>query len=145
MSKSTIHEVARRRTERIREWTSYAIAHDDREKSAKAVLSHRIASVLKEKRLGLLDKLIKDSGHEDVTLVDDLTKGFDLTGSLPPSGVFSHKFSELSKSVIIESLQSSGDHELDVGLYEATLKEGKRFPSWRPTLFNKWLANLVNG
>ena len=31
--------------------------------------------------------------------------------------------SELSKSVIIESLQSSGDHDLDVGLYEATLKE----------------------
>ena len=54
LSKNTIHEVARRRTERIREWTSYAIAHDDREKSAKAVLSHRIASVLKEKRLGLL-------------------------------------------------------------------------------------------
>ena len=136
LSKSTIHEVAMKRTERIREWTSYAIDHDNREKSAKAVLSHRIASVLKEKRLGLLDKLIKDSGHEDVTLVDDLTKGFDLTGSLPPSGVFSHKFrpasmtcddlrkvSELSKSVIIESLQSSGDHELDVGLYEATLKE----------------------
>ena len=125
-----------KRPERIREWTSYAIDHDNREKSAKAVLSHRIASVLKEKRLGLLDKLIKDSGHEDVALVDDLTKGFDLTGSLPPSGVFSHKFrpasmtcddlrkvSELSKTVIIESLQSSGDHELDVGLYEATLKE----------------------
>ena len=136
LSKSTIHEVAMTRTERIREWTSYAIDHDYREKSAKAVLSHRIASVLKDKRLGLLDKLIKDSGHEDVTLVDDLAKGFDLTGSLPPSGVFSHKFrpasmtcddlrkvSELSKSVIIESLQSSGDHDLDVGLYEATLKE----------------------
>ena len=136
LSKSTIHEIAMTRTERIREWTSYAIDHDYKEKSAKAVLSRRIASVLKDKRLGLLDKLIKDSGHEDVTLVDDLTKGFDLTGSLPPSGVFSHKFrpasmtcddlrkvSELSKSVIMESLQSSGDHDLDVGLYEATLKE----------------------
>ena len=85
LSKSTSHEVAMTRTERIREWTSYAIDHDYREKSAKAVLSRRIASVLKDKRLGLLDKLIKDSGHEDVTLVDDLTKGFDLTGSLPPA------------------------------------------------------------
>ena len=86
-------------------------------------MSHRIASVLKDKRLGLLDKLIKDSRHEDVTLVDDLTKGFDLTGSLPPSGVFSHKFrpasmtcDDLRKEVseLSKSLQSSGDHELDV-------------------------------
>ena len=84
----------------------------------------------------LVDKLIKDSGHEDLTLVDDLTRGFDLTGALPRSGVFSQKFrpasmtcedlrkvSELSRSVIIESLQSSGDPELDQGLFEATLKE----------------------
>ena len=33
------------------------------------------------------------------------------------------KVSELSRSVIIESLQSSGDPELDQGLFEATLKE----------------------
>ena len=68
--------------------------------------------------------------------MDDLTKGFDLTGALPRSGVFSQKFrpasmtcedlrkvSELGRSVIIESLQSSGDPELDRGLFEATMKE----------------------
>ena len=33
------------------------------------------------------------------------------------------KVSELSRSVIIESLQSSGDPELDRGLFEATMKE----------------------
>ena len=68
--------------------------------------------------------------------MDDLTRGPDLTGALPRSGVFSQKFrpasmtcedlrkvSELSRSVIIESLQSSGDTELDRGLFEATMKE----------------------
>ena len=124
LSTCTVHQIAIERTEQIRRWTAFAID------------SHRIADVLKDKQLRLLDKLIKESGHEDHTLVHDLTKGFDLTGALPRSGVFSQKFrpasmtcddlrkiSELSNSVIIESLQSSGDPELDQDLFEATMKE----------------------
>ena len=137
LSTRTVHQIAIERTEQIRKWTAFAIDTDKEEKASKSTLSHRIADVLKDKRLKLLDRLIKDSGHEDHTLVDDLTKGFDpLTGALPRSGVFSQKFrpasmtcddlrkiSELSKSVIIESLQSSGDLELDQDLFEATMKE----------------------
>ena len=123
------------RTEQIRKWTAFAIDTDKEERASKSTLSHRIADVLKDKRLRLLDVLIKDSGHEDLTLVDDLTKGFHLTGALPRSGVFSQKFrpasmtcedlrkvSELSRSVIIESVQSSGDLELDRELFEATMR-----------------------
>ena len=136
LSARTVHQVAIERTEQIRKWTAFGTDIDKEERAAKSNLSHRIADVLKDKRLKLLDKLIKDSGHEDLTLVDDLSRGFDLTGALPRSGVFSQKFrpasmtcedlrkvSELSRSVIIESLQSSGDPELDQGLFEATLKE----------------------
>ena len=136
LSTCTVHQIAIERTEQIRKWTAFAINTDKEEKESKLALSHRIADVLKDKRLKLLDKLIADSGHEDHTLVDDLTKGFDLTGALPRSGVFSQKFrpasmtcddlrkvSEISKSVIIESLQSSGDPELDQDLFEATMKE----------------------
>ena len=136
LSTCTVHQIAIERTEQIRRWTAFAIDTAKDEKASKSALSHRIADVLKDKRLRLLDKLIKESGHEDHTLVDDLTKGFDLTGALPRSGVFSQKFrpasmtcddlrkiSELSKSVIIESLQSSGDPELDQDLFEATMKE----------------------
>ena len=122
LSTRTVHQIAIERTEQIRKWTAFAAINTDKEeKVSKSTPSHRIADVLKDKRLKLLDKLIKDSGHEDHTLVEDLTKGFDLTGALPRSGVFSQKFrpasmtcddlrkvSEISKSVIIESLQSSG-------------------------------------
>ena len=130
LSTRTVHQIAIERTEQIRKWTAFAINTDEEEKASKSTLSHRIADVLKGKRLKLLDKLIKDSGHEDHTLVEDLTKGFDLTGALPRSGV-SQKFrpasmtcddlrkvSEISKSVIIESLQSSGDPGLDQDLFE---------------------------
>ena len=136
LSTRTVHQIAIERTVQIRKWTAFAIDTDKEEKASKSTLSHRIADVLKDKRLKLFDRLIKDSGHEDHTLVDDLTKGFDLTGALPRSGVFSQKFrpasmtcddlrkiSEISKSVIIESLQSSGDPELDQDLFEATMKE----------------------
>ena len=136
LSTRTVHQIAIERTEQIRKCTAFAINTDKEEKASKPTLSHRIADVLKDKRLKLLDKLIKDSGHEDHTLVEDLTKGFDLTGALPRSGVFSQKFrpasvtcddlrkvSEISKSVILESLQSSGDPGLDQDLFEATTKE----------------------
>ena len=136
LSTRAVHQMAIERTEQIRKWTVFAINTDKEEKASKSTLSHRIADVLKDKRLKLLDKLIKDSGHEDHTLVEDLTKGFDLTGALPLSGVFSQKFrpasmtcddlrkvSEISKSVIFESLQSSGDAGLDQDLFEATTKE----------------------
>ena len=136
LSTRTVHQMAIERTEQIRKWTVFAINTDKEEKASKSTLSHRIAVALKDKRLKLLDRLIKDSGHEDHTLVEDLTTGFDLTGALPHSGVFSQKFrpasmtcddlrkvSEISKSVIIESLQSSGDPGLDQDLFEATTKE----------------------
>ena len=69
-------------------------------------------------------------------MVGDLKKGFDLTGALLRSGVFSQKFkptsmscddlrrvSDLGREVLLESAQSSGDKDLDSSLFEATLKE----------------------
>ena len=125
LSARTVHQVAIERTEQIRKWTAYAIDTDKEERADKSNLSHRIANVLKDKRLRLLDKLVKESGHEDLTLVDDLARGFDLTGALPRSGVFSPKFRPASMTWedLRESLQSSGDPELDQGLFEATMKE----------------------
>ena len=92
--------------------------------------------MLQDKRPCLLNLLIHEAGHEDSSSVDDLKKGFDLTGALPRSGVFSQKFrpanmtcedlrraSDLSRTVLLGSVQSSGDKELDPSLFEATMKE----------------------
>ena len=66
----------------------------------------------------------------------DIKKGFDLTGELPRSGVFTQKFrpasltcddprkvSELSRGVLLESVQGSGDRGTDVSVFAATMKE----------------------
>ena len=60
-------------------------------------------------------------------MVEDIKRGFDLTGSLPRSGVFSHKFrpkvSDLGREALLGTVQSAGDSEIDRGLFEATVKE----------------------
>ena len=91
---------------------------------------------LKDKRLCLLSLLTHEAGHENLTLVDNLKRGFDLTRALPRSGVVSQKFrpasmscedlrrvSDLGRTVLLDSVQSSGDNALDMNLFEAALKE----------------------
>ena len=108
----------------------------EQEKRGKSRRRDRIREVLHDKRLCLFEQLPNDAGHEDSGLVADLKKGFDLTSTLPASGTFKHKFrpasmscpglrkvADLSRNVFLESVQSSGNTELDASLYEATLKE----------------------
>ena len=136
IKKKSIHQLAIERTEEIRRWVNLAAGNADKESELKATLSPRIAEILKGKKLWLLDSLIRASGHEDLNLVEDIKKGFDLTGSLPRSGVFSHKFrpasmtckdlrkvSDLGREALLGTVQSSGDSEIDRGLFEATVKE----------------------
>ena len=63
-----------------------------KERDLKASISPRISEVLRDKRLCLLKQLLDEAGHEDIGLVEDITRGFDLTGALPRSGVFNQKF-----------------------------------------------------
>ena len=45
-------------------------------------VSQRKRDVLHRKRLALMEKLLEDAQHEDVNLIRDILKGFDLTGPL---------------------------------------------------------------
>lgn len=77
--------------------------------------------------------VLSDAGHQDLSLVDDILKGFDLTDALPSSEVFSQmtcknlsRVSNLSRRILLESDQSSGDRDIDISLFEATLKNLER-------------------
>ena len=131
----SIHQLATERTEEVRRWVNLTAENSHKESELKDTLSPRIAEILKGKKLWLLDSLIRASGHEDVNLVEDIKRGFDLTGSLPTSGVFSHKFRPASMTckdlrkvseALLGTVQSAGDSEIDRGLYEATVKEGEK-------------------
>ena len=136
LSNNTVHQIALERTEEVKRWVALSKELSAKERDLKSSISPRIAEVFKDKRLCLLERLLKEAGHEDTSLVEDIKKGFDLTGALPRSGVFNQKFrrasmtcedlrkvSNLSRDVLLESVQSSGDKEVDISLFAAPRKE----------------------
>ena len=136
LSNNTVHQIALERAEEVKRWVAFSKELSAKEPDLKSSISPRIAEVLKDKRLCLLERLLEEAGHEDTSLVEDIKKGFDLTGALPRPGVFNQKFrpasmtcedlrkvSNLSRDVLLESVQNSGDKEVDISLFAATLKE----------------------
>ena len=136
LSDKSVHQIVLERTEEVKRWVALSKELSTKEQDLKASISPRIAEVLKDKRLCLLKQLLDEAGREDAGLVEDIKRGFDLTGALPRSGVFNQKFrpasmtcedrrkvSNLSREVLLESVQSSGDKEIDLSLLATTLKE----------------------
>ena len=136
LSSKTVYQIALERTEEVKRWIALSKELSTKEQDLKSSSSPRIAEVLKDKKLCLLERLLEVAGHEDAGFVEDIRRGFDLTGALPRSGVFNQKFrpasmtcedlrkvSNLRRDVLLESVQSSGDKETDLSLFAATMKE----------------------
>ena len=136
LSDRSVHQIALDRTEEVKRWVALSKELSTKERDLKGSISPRIAEVLKDKKLCLLKQLLEEACHEDTGLVEDIKRGFDLAGVLPRSGVFNQKFrpasmtcedlrkvSNLSREVLLESVQSSGDKEIDLSLFTTTLKE----------------------
>ena len=135
LSSKTVYQVAQERTEEVKRWVALSKEFSAKERDLKSSISPRIAEVFKDKKLCLLERLLEEAGHEDTGLVEDMKKGFDrfdLTGELPRSGIFNQKFrpasmtcedfrkvSNLSRDVLLEPVQSSGDSETDLSLFAA--------------------------
>lgn len=75
---------------RVAELRRCAMLEELRQEEAelKAGMNSRRKEVLRGKGLVLFDKLIKDSGHLDSALVQNLSNRFALTAVLPQAGVF---------------------------------------------------------
>lgn len=134
--KSPPHKLALDRTEEIKRWVHLARSSTEAEEALKSTMSERRRTVLAGKNLTLFKRLLEEAGHGDCDLVDQLAHGFDLTGSLPESQVFSRKIrpaaiscnelrriADLSREGMLQTVTSSGDLELDEQLYSATLRE----------------------
>ena len=86
------------RTEEIKRWIHLKKTLEPEESLTKEKMSARRKDILGSKNLVLFEHLLKDAGHGDVDLVHQLADGFDLTGSLPESNVFSRKVRPASMS-----------------------------------------------
>ena len=72
LSSKTVHQAAQERTEEVKRWVALSKELPTKERDLKSSISPRIAEVLKDKKLCLLERLLNEAGHEDIGLVDGL-------------------------------------------------------------------------
>jgi hypothetical protein len=96
-------------------------------------------SILTKKRLLLFKRLLEQASSPDEGLVDDMCRGFDLTGKLPASNQFDHRYrpaiiltealrsvADRARQALLDSVKSSGDRTIDLGVYDSTIKEREK-------------------
>jgi len=128
--------VAQHRSEALRKMIYQSQQLATRETQLKDGMSKRRQEVLKSKRLLLFKDLLLEAKSDDVNLVDDVCQGFDLTGKLPASNHFNHKYrpaalptealrgvADRAREALLTSVKTSGDSAIDDGVLRATLKE----------------------
>ena len=78
--------------------------------------------VLERKRLAIFDELLREAGHRDTDLVQDIARGFDLSGPIPGCREFKpkltlasmpvrelHRAAPLMREITMANTGSSGD------------------------------------
>ena len=133
------------RTASLRKWAARARDLNQDELDYRCSMPSHCQRVLSSKRLCLFKEILDTCGHGDVTLVDEVSQGFRLSGAIPDSHVFRAKRTTASMSTdelkstsskmrdyILGTCKSSGDPELDIATYDATKDELERGWLWGP-------------
>ena len=125
-----------RRSASMEYWSDRANVLQLREDALHEAMNPKVKQVLKEKRLLLLQEMIKESGHTDTTIAMDIARGHRLTGLVEDSNAFPSKVrlpsitekalaqsAKWTRRAIIGSVKSSGSKDVDDKLYSATMDE----------------------
>ena len=132
-------DVAKERTATLRKWLRWVSELSPAEDELKAGMPDFRREVLSSKRLLVFRRMLADIQHEDLSLVDNMAKGLDLTGTLPRSHVFMSKFKPAEQSEaqlrrgakrlrdgLIATVKPARDPVVDKGVLDATRKEVAR-------------------
>ena len=128
--------VAKKRIDFFKKWSARASELRSEEDKLKQSLGPYAAKVLEGKRLLVLREILQSLDYPDTHLVDDIARGFPLSGWMPKSNVFlpgtrppSFDIDTLKRlahglnKATIKSLQQRQEEELERGAWEETLKE----------------------
>ena len=121
----------------LRKWVGRARVPEVEEMDLKAKIPKHCKAILRKKRLCLFREMLVASGHEDISIVDDIKGGFAISGPIPAGNAFKPKrtsavmtvgdlrgcASTVRKGIIDSTGPSSGDDHLDASTMEATTKE----------------------
>ncbi|CAE7346353.1 unnamed protein product [Symbiodinium sp. KB8] len=129
-------DTAKWRTEQLRRWTLRAEELRNEEAALKDSEAPHLKKILSPKRLCLMREMIRETGYRDVGLLDDLCKGFEVTGEIPRSHVYrvSPAYATLSptelrakaaltRKCILDSVAKSCTSDLAAEVYAATQEE----------------------
>ena len=132
----SIEALARHRSEALRKMIHQSRQLERSEIELKNNMSTRRRDILKGKRLLLFKELLLEAGSEDVNLVEDVCRGFDLTGKLPASHHFGRRYrpaalptealrsvADRARNALLTSVKTSGNADIDQGVLAATMKE----------------------
>ena len=130
--------VATHRARWFAKWIKVAESLKSEELALKAKMPSEMRKILEPKKLLLWEAILKDSGYCDPDVVNEVIRGFDLTGAVPDSGVFNVQFrpakltveklvtgASASRKAIVNSTRSQGD-TIDKIVLAKTLDEVER-------------------
>ena len=129
-------EIVNWRCAKLGEWLRLAKSLQAEEEEIKSKMPPPRRKILDAKRIALMRYLVKSEGYDDYTLPDDIEQGFELVGDSPTSSVLPpkivpatisqedlHRHSDKANKALRYMTRSSGDAELDKGLWEKTQSE----------------------
>ena len=130
------HQIAAARASFVKTWTARAIALEPDEARLKSSMDLGVSQATANKRILLFREILEELKYPDMGVVDELQQGVDLTGDVPVTGMLPGKFnpallsdrslalrSSLTHKQSIDAACGSGDHEIDVGVWEQTQDE----------------------
>ena len=134
---SSTETVTKHRRSALARWTARAAELEGRECQLHAALDVNVNGIVNTKRILLFGEMLKEAAFPNADdIVHYLSAAFPLAGEFPSTGVFPPKLKEASLSVadlwhmsaqirreVISSCRSSGDDNVDIRLYDATLEE----------------------
>ena len=91
IASSSMVSLARERTQSARPWMLRDMQLKEDECNFKKTLSDHCSEVLRNKKVLVVDEMIKCSGYGDKNIAKDISAGFDLMGTLPSSNAFEAK------------------------------------------------------
>ena len=128
--------VAMKRAAFLKKWTDKALELLPKEREFALGLSPPRRSILRGKRLVLLDCMLRECAYDDPEVAFDIAHGFDLVGVAPKSRALPDAFqpAQLSEADLLKqasaanrsiyfSTKSCGDEAVDIELWEKTCKE----------------------
>ena len=139
MAKLTSAEVARKRADFFMYWNQRAQDLKVKEQEIRSQMDPLVSHAVKRKKLALFSEMLEFYGYSDKSVVDELVQGASLVGDVAITHMLPVKFnpallteeslrkqSAMRRPLIERDHKSSGDHEVDLEVWNQTMDECRK-------------------